>query len=247
MMMKSAELGSLAAALAKAQGEMEAASKDKVNPHFKSKYADLGSIWDAIRAPLTKNGLSVVQLPHTAEDGTVRVTTILLHSSGQFIEASYCLPATKQDAQGFGSAITYMKRYALTGMGVAPEDDDGNLASQRSNGGHSAPPPARHAEPRGEASAPPDSAVVAFLKGKNLTLPIPGARAGKPDLKGWALAMGKAIDACPDIRTLDDLWGMNTGNLADLQKVDVQARVALEQRADEKRASLTQPTFLAAE
>jgi hypothetical protein len=129
MLKHSEQLDQLAKALSAAQGVMENAAKGKINPHFKSKYADLGSIWDAIREPLAKNGLSVVQLPFTDDAGLVRVSTLLLHQSGQWIEAGYALPPTKGDAQGFGSAITYMKRYALTGMGVAPEDDDGNAAS----------------------------------------------------------------------------------------------------------------------
>lgn len=133
-MLKSPEIDKLAAALALAQGAMEGAKKDAVNPHFRSKYADLASVWDAVREPLSKNGLSVIQLPELDDAGNVRITTVLLHSSGQFIEASYALPATKPDAQGYGSAITYMKRYALSGMGVAPEDDDGESAVKQSTG-----------------------------------------------------------------------------------------------------------------
>lgn len=133
-MLKSPEIDKLATALALAQGAMEGAKKDAVNPHFRSKYADLASVWDAVREPLTKNGLSVIQLPEIDDAGNVRITTVLLHSSGQFIEASYALPATKPDAQGYGSAITYMKRYALSGMGVAPEDDDGESAVKQSTG-----------------------------------------------------------------------------------------------------------------
>lgn len=138
MMRHSEQLNDLAKALSAAQGAMENASKGKVNPHFKSKYADLGSIWDAIREPLAKHGLSVVQLPFTDEAGQIRVSTLLMHSSGQWIEASYALPPTKGDAQGFGSAITYMKRYALTGMGVAPEDDDGEAAVRPAANGSAA-------------------------------------------------------------------------------------------------------------
>lgn len=133
-MKHSENLNELAIALAKAQGKMEAASKQKENPHFRSKYADLASVWDAIRGPLAENNLSVVQLPYSDEQGRVCLSTMLLHSSGQWIEASYFLDPSKKDPQGYGSAITYMKRYALTGMGVAPEDDDGNAASQRANG-----------------------------------------------------------------------------------------------------------------
>ncbi len=121
-------IADLAAALCKAQAAMEGAKKDASNPHFKTKYADLAAVWDAIREPLTSNGLSVVQLLRDVQNG-VEVETILLHSSGQQISAVLAMPASKQDAQGYGSAATYARRYALMAMvGVAPEDDDGNAA-----------------------------------------------------------------------------------------------------------------------
>lgn len=121
-------IADLAAALCKAQAQMEGAKKDANNPHFKSKYADLASVWDAIRAPLTSNGLSVVQLLRSIQGG-VEVETILMHASGQQISDVFAVPATKNDAQGYGSAATYARRYALMAMvGVAPEDDDGNAA-----------------------------------------------------------------------------------------------------------------------
>lgn len=121
-------IADLAAALCKAQAAMEGAKKDATNPHFKTKYADLAAVWDAIREPLTSNGLSVVQLLRDVQNG-VEVETILLHSSGQQISAVFAMPASKQDAQGYGSAATYARRYALMAMvGVAPEDDDGNAA-----------------------------------------------------------------------------------------------------------------------
>lgn len=242
MINRSAEIGELAKALATAQGAMENASKDKLNPHFKSKYADLGSVWDAIREPLSKNGLSVVQLPCTDDGGKVQVTTLLMHASGQWIEATYSLRPTKDDPQGVGSAITYMKRYALAGIGVAPEDDDGNLASARNgNGNGHAPAPVqqRHAEPRGEAQEPAESPLAAFLKGKKLIVPVPGARAGKPDFEAWCTSVKRAIDACTDVPTLDRLWSDNEANLAALGKEDVALRVDLEQEADTRRAMLT--------
>lgn len=147
-MNRSETIGKLAEALAKAQGAMEHASKDKTNPHFKSAYADLASIWEAIREPLSKNGLSVVQLPRTDENARTFVDTILMHSSGEFVEATYSLAPQQATPQGFGSAITYMRRYALTGVGVAPADDDGNAATQ-----HEAP----RATPYSAAPAAPRS------------------------------------------------------------------------------------------
>lgn len=125
----SGEIGKLALALSKAQGVMEGASKDRMNPAFKSKYADLASVWDACRAPLAANELSVVQLVTAGDDKHVSVETRLMHSSGESIASVCVVPVTQPTAQGVGSAITYARRYGLSAMvGVAPEDDDGNAA-----------------------------------------------------------------------------------------------------------------------
>jgi hypothetical protein len=127
---RSASIAALAAALAKAQGEMEGAAKGNVNPHFKSKYADLASVWDACREPLSKNGLAILQ-PVKADGARVTVTTLLVHSSGQWVEEALTMTAQQNTPQGVGSAITYGRRYGLASMvGIAPEDDDGHAASQ---------------------------------------------------------------------------------------------------------------------
>lgn len=126
----SEQINELAAALAKAQGQVAGAVKDKTNPGYKSKYADLASVWDACRSALAANGLSVVQMTRQSERDEVIVVTRLLHASGQWLQGELNLPVTKSDAQGFGSALTYARRYALAAaVGVAPEDDDGNLAA----------------------------------------------------------------------------------------------------------------------
>lgn len=125
-----ATMTSLATALAAAQGQMEGAKKDTANPFHKSKYADLASVWEAIRGPLSANGLSVVQLVTEAPAGFVGLTTILLHSSGQQISSTFHMPVKDaNNPQAVGSALTYARRYALSALvGVAPEDDDGNFA-----------------------------------------------------------------------------------------------------------------------
>ena len=126
---RSASIAALAGALAKAQGAMEGASKGNVNPHFKSRYADLASVWDACRDPLSKNGLAILQ-PVKADGAKVTVTTLLVHSSGEWVEESLTMTAAQNTPQGVGSAITYGRRYGLASMvGIAPEDDDGNAAS----------------------------------------------------------------------------------------------------------------------
>lgn len=134
-MEKSETIGELAKALAKAQGAMVGAVKDQANPFFKSKYADLASVWDACRKPLADNGLSVVQTEEFFFDNPdlVCVSTILMHESGEWIRGILAVKPVKSDPQAVGSAITYLRRYSLQSMvGVAPEDDDGNAASQPS-------------------------------------------------------------------------------------------------------------------
>lgn len=127
-MQKSESIKELATALAKAQGQLENASKASVNPHFKSKYADLAEVINTIRPVFAEHGLSVMQCP-SFDAGIVSVETVLMHSSGEFIASTVSAPVSKQDAQGVGSAITYCRRYALAAVaGIAQEDDDANGA-----------------------------------------------------------------------------------------------------------------------
>lgn len=160
-MNRSESIADLAGALAKAQAKIEGAVKGNTNPAFRSRYADLGAVWDAIREPLTSAGIAVLQQLSTA-DNRVCCTTILTHASGQWIEFEpFAVPTTKQDAQGFGSAATYARRYSLmAAVGIAPIDDDGEAAVGRSGGsqGHSsAPAPA--AVPTGLLEAARTSAM----------------------------------------------------------------------------------------
>ena len=132
-MNKSDDIKELALALSKTQSILKGALKDSNNPFFKSKYADLASCWDACREPLAANGLSVVQMPCNDTPDSVALETILMHTSGQWISSVFSMPVSKHDAQAVGSAITYARRYALAAVvGIAPEDDDGNLASGKS-------------------------------------------------------------------------------------------------------------------
>ena len=125
-MNKSESLKELASALCKAQDAMGGAVKGKANPFFKSKYADLGAIIQAIKEPFAKNGLSYTQFP-IENEGRIGIETILMHSSGEWISQSFTVQLTKQDAQGAGSAITYCRRYGLQAVaGIPSEDDDGN-------------------------------------------------------------------------------------------------------------------------
>lgn len=133
-MNKSDSLDKLAPALCKAQGKIKHAIKDSANPFFKSRYADLTSVWDAIRDAFQAEGLSVTQVPTISDDGVPCLETILLHSSGQWIGGKVPLNPVKNDPQGIGSAITYMRRYALQAIaGVCADDDDGEAAHGRGN------------------------------------------------------------------------------------------------------------------
>jgi hypothetical protein len=128
-MNKSDSIKELALALHKAHTKIKAAVKDSANPFFKSKYADLSSVIEAVKQPLSDNGIVYLQGVEGVEGG-VAVETMLLHTSGEWISSKLEIPASKNDAQGYGSAITYGRRYGLQAMcGVPAEDDDGNAAT----------------------------------------------------------------------------------------------------------------------
>ena len=120
------------AALVAAQKSFGPALKSSTNPHFKSRYADLASVVEAVIDGLNANGIALMQLTHECENGVI-VETMFLHESGETLSAGKLhVPATKHDAQGYGSALTYARRYSLmAACGVAPEDDDGNAASRK--------------------------------------------------------------------------------------------------------------------
>lgn len=122
----------VAAALVKAQKEFGPALKSSSNPHFKSRYADLAACVEAVIEALNNNGIALMQRVSPCDDGVI-VETVFIHESGEVINCGQLhVPATKQDAQGYGSALTYARRYSLmAACGIAPEDDDGNLASRR--------------------------------------------------------------------------------------------------------------------
>lgn len=180
----SAEINEIFAALAKAQGDIRNATKDSANPHFKSRYADLASVSDACRGPLSKNGIAVVQVPHN--DGhNIAVTTILGHASGQWISGKLAVAPAKWDAQGVGSVTTYLRRYALAAMaGVAPgDDDDGEAAVGRGDGNN-----------RAEIAAPrPNTRKVA-----------PQIPDGAVEMRTLQLAIKSEIDTADSLKELND-------------------------------------------
>lgn len=130
----------IASALVKAQKGFGAALKTSSNPHFKSRYADLAACVEAVIDSLNENGLALIQQTHECDSGVI-VETMFIHESGETFSAGKLhVPASKNDAQGYGSALTYARRYSLmAACGIAPEDDDGNAAT--------ASPPVRKAAP----------------------------------------------------------------------------------------------------
>lgn len=121
----------IAAAFVKAQAGFAPALKTSTNPHFKSKYADLAACVEAVIDSLNANGIGLIQRAHEDANG-VTVETVFIHESGEQIDCGRLhVPAAKNDPQGYGSALTYARRYSLmAACGIAPEDDDGNAATK---------------------------------------------------------------------------------------------------------------------
>jgi hypothetical protein len=136
----------IASALVKAQKEFGPALKSSTNPAFRSRYADLSACVEAVIDALNNNDIFMMQPTHECDNGVI-VETIFIHSSGEQISSGKLhVPATKHDAQGYGSALTYARRYSLmTACGIAPEDDDANSAAK---------PKAAPAKPVAQAAAP---------------------------------------------------------------------------------------------
>lgn len=167
-MKMSDNITAIATALAKAQGEIEDATKTGINPAFRSKYADLAAVRAVIREPLAVNDLSVVQFPRTIPGG-VEVETMILHKSGEFMSESLFIPVIKNDAHGIGSGITYARRYGLMSLlCLAADDDDGNAAAEK----------APVAAPKAEKVADPKLVKAAISAGE--------AAAKKSGAKGTA-------------------------------------------------------------
>lgn len=151
---RSEQLDQLALALAAAQGEMENASKDASNPHYQSRYSSLAACWDAVRVPLSKHKLAIIQRVVESNKTAVGIETLLVHGgSGQWVAQTVRMPmGEKATAQAVGSCISYGRRYGLCCMlGVASEDDDGEAASKSVSppqGSYVRPPQAARPAPK---------------------------------------------------------------------------------------------------
>src|SRR5688500_13230342 len=139
MIETSQSIVALTAAIIKVQGGISGVKKDAVNPHFKNRYATLENVIDTARPALQQAGIAFMQAPGQVIDGSVEVTTMLVHESGEWMRSTLHVPLGKKDAQGVGSAITYGCRYSLIAMlGLPPPDDDGEASVARQE-----PPPKR--------------------------------------------------------------------------------------------------------
>lgn len=199
-MKTSDSIAALASALAKAQGEIDTAKKDANNPHFKTKYADLASVWDACRDALSKNGIAVVQAPGTDDSGAVTMTTTLAHSSGEWMSSTMACRPAKPDAQSIGSVITYLRRYALSSMvGVAPEEDDGNAASGRDDRHGDMAPAGRQKPQEAPPPAKPTTATdlaaywKRFYERDNLSLEADSSKGGSFSAERFSKGISGAI------------------------------------------------------
>jgi len=203
------QIAELATALAKAQAAITPAVKDKVNPGFRSRYADLASVWEACRAALTSNGLSVVQLPLDRHDGCASLRTVLLHTSGQYLATTVSARLVKDDAQGLGSALTYLRRYSLAAMVgvVADEDDDGNAASKAPAQQARQEPPRLPSRSNGSApatKAPPVVAVASTQEREAALLSMRAAYKAAKEAGADVLTPDKAAVATMSLSEIRD-------------------------------------------
>lgn len=213
-MNRSEAINELATALAKAQSEIEGALKGANNPAFRSKYADLGAVWDAIREPFSKHGLSVAQFPRAVENG-VEVETMLMHASGQWLSDAFWIPVSKGDAHGYMSATTYARRGALSAIaGVAPVDDDGNAATGRKDDGSpDADAKPTHAPQRAAArSASPPAAKPAEQRHGGIDKATRNGAAEK-----WAEQFTAKMKACRSVEERRALWDVSAKYLDRLE------------------------------
>ena len=162
------QINEIGAALAKAQLGIVGAAKDSTNPHFKSAYADLQSVWLSCHTQLNENAIAVVQQTRITESGAVVLVTKLVHGSGQWMSSEYPVAPVQNTPQGMGSALTYARRYSLMCMaGVAgKDDDDGNAATIPGNFvqlPREAPREASKVAPKSVLDLPPVPDVVSVI------------------------------------------------------------------------------------
>lgn len=208
MLTTSETIALLSDALAKAQAEMKNAPLSKVNPHFRSKYADLPAVRDATLPALTKHGLAILQAPTVTGEGQFVLVTRLMHSSGEWIESSYPLPMGDKP-QAIGSALTYARRYswsAICGI-TADEDDDGQAAQDAPSQQQQRQPPKQQAPTR--SAHPTTLKMIEEVNAKNSREELQALIASTR----WNNAFGKLPDT--DQQRLEELYKRRLTNLSE--------------------------------
>lgn len=194
IMTHSEELTNIAAALVAVQVEIENPHKTSENPHYRSKYADLTEIINTVRPVLSSHGIAIVQSPGM-QNGMASVETILLHISGEWIRGCASSPISKNDPQGVGSAITYLRRYSLAALlGLGQEDDDGNAASRTAaEEGKASDQSSRRSGKKGESTEPFTlDTICDFQKHKGKTWKK--ILEEEPQYVGWAIHDSKSLN-----------------------------------------------------
>ena len=215
----------IASALVKAQKEFGPALKTSTNPHFRSRYADLSACVEAVIDALNNNGIYLMQLTEE-RDGGVCVQTVFIHESGEQISGgSLFVPASKQDAQGYGSALSYVRRYSLmAACGIAPEDDDGNSATA------SAP---QKATPKATPPAPPKPPVATpkKMEGKGGEWQLKVSAQPDTSFEDWlSVVVDSTITALDTAGSKDDvmnIWRTNANIYKIIEQQDADAYAEL--------------------
>lgn len=239
----SSTIGAIMGALADAQGEVENAQKAGTNPFFNgNKYATLASIYDACRGALSKNGIAVVQAPFNA-GSDIGVTTLLGHKSGEWMRSSLAVKPAKFDAQGAGSAITYLRRYSLAAMvGVAPEDDDGNAAVHQPDHKPAAKPATKPTIVKSDTKAapkpaePPVDPQTGEVSPHALVIGKDGD--GKVNWIGFAAEFAAALDSSHTLQEGEAWVLFNQPALDDCKKASVKFHGRIQEKIEAMRTRM---------
>jgi hypothetical protein len=202
---------SLFVALMNLQNELDPIKKTETNPHLSTTYANLTMLWNAIREPLATHGLLVLQEPHSHSRGAMVTTTVVHVESGEWRRSTLFIPARKADAQAFGSALSYCRRYSLlTVLSLMTTDDDGHAATLLPT-------------PEVQRTAPPPAAQPEGTSDKGW--------------QNWAQSKLLQLTACEDSAALAIAW---TGMQPELKKAPDEVRFGLTSAKDQKKASFTE-------
>ena len=225
--MQSDNTADLSAALAKAQSTMKAATFNKVNPHFKNKYADLSAVLEAIRKPLADNGLSVTQTTEVRDGGGFVLVTTLRHASGQWIASEYPLPVGKP--QEMGSALTYARRYSLSAIACIAADEDDDAEGARTSGQVASAPKPRAVNPQ------PVEAPIDPQTGECSPHKITAGDAVK-----WGGLLVAAVNIAQSEAEIDEWLAKNKEGLETLEGAAPKVHARVKDRVAEKRATFNQ-------